>query len=139
MTMHHHPMLIVFAIFAVLSFGCAQTQESKRITDGITDEIWNCSDSGSFGTLVSLTRQKIDGEDSGVATVSVAGNTHLAVFHIDGINLRWNFGGLNEKEYYKYSFIIEPDGDGFYFDIALADEDGIATSSQHFMCYTTWY
>ena len=135
--MHHRSMLTVFAIFAVLSFGCVQTQESRRITDGITDEIWKCSDFGFYGALVSLTRQKIDGEDSGVATVSAAGNTQLAVFRIDGINLRWNFGGQNEKGFYKYSFIIEPNGDGFYFDIAFADEDGIATSSQQFSCYKT--
>ena len=47
-----------------------------------------------------------------------------AYFSRDGLNLRWDWGHDGIKGY-MYSFIIEPDGTGLYYDFSTS-KDGIA-------------
>ena len=48
----------------------------------------------------------------------------IAYFARDGLNLRWDWGE-HKNGGYKYSFIIEPDGTGLYYDFG-ASSDGTA-------------
>ena len=64
--------------------------------------------------------------------ISVAGVTHFAFFYIEGLNRRWDFG----KEM-NYSFIIEPDGWGVYYDFRLAEDDGRTKARQVFKCVSS--
>lgn len=46
-----------------------------------------------------------------------------AYYHRDGLNLRWDWGSDGYGTSYKYSFVIEPDGTGLYYDFS-ASTDG---------------
>ena len=48
----------------------------------------------------------------------------IAYFSRDGLNLRWDWGE-HKNGGCKYSFIIEPDGTGLYYDFG-ASSDGTA-------------
>ena len=79
-------------------------------------EKWRCFDgkytvSENSTVLVELSGRIATGETVGSGQIWVGGVVWDAVFKIAGFNRRWNFG-----EELKYSFIIEPDGSGGYFD-----------------------
>ncbi len=94
--------------------------------------------------------------------VSVAGVTHKAHFHIEGLNRRWDFGtdlledrledrledlgkGWDLEDFgkvledlsktiYTFSFIIQPDGSGLYFDFSRVGGGEPTGPSQIFKC-----
>lgn len=45
-----------------------------------------------------------------------------AYFSRDGLNLRWDWGNhyRDGSSRYRYSFVIEPDGTGFYYDFSTS-------------------
>lgn len=58
-----------------------------------------------------------------------------AFFSRAGLNLRWDWGS-NERDgstYYRYSFVIEPDGTGLYYDFSISD-DGVAKPRGFYKC-----
>lgn len=61
--------------------------------------------------------------------VSVAGVTHPAVFYIEGLNRRWDFG-----KQMSYSLIIKPNGSGSYYDFSRVGEGEPTGPSQRFDC-----
>lgn len=61
--------------------------------------------------------------------VSVAGVNHPAVFYIEGLNRRWDFGkGMS------YSLILKPDGSGSYYDFSRVGKGEPTGPSQRFDC-----
>lgn len=58
-----------------------------------------------------------------------------ASFVREGLNLRWDWGSyLRDGGYYfRYSFIIEPDGTGLYYDFSTST-DGISNAKGRYQC-----
>ncbi len=122
-------LLIIFILVAVVTLG-VQAQENKDATT----ETWRCFERTDFlntTVLVKLTRVTIDNEKFGYGEVSVAGITYPAIFEVAGFNRRWNFG-LDEM--WDYSFVIEPNGDGAYYDFSNVEDGDTTTPSQLFTC-----
>ena len=122
-------LLIIFVLVAIVTLG-VQAQEIKDSTT----EIWRCFERTDFSNatvLVELTRVTIDNEKFGVGEVSVAGITYPAIFEVAGLNRRWNFG---LDELWDYSFIIEPNGDGAYYDFSNVEDGDTTKPSQFFAC-----
>ena len=47
-----------------------------------------------------------------------------AYFSRDGLNLRWDWGSYKRigSEKYRYTFVIEPDGTGLYYDFSTSTD-----------------
>ena len=105
-----------------------QAQES----DGITTEEWRCFDRSDYSmetVIVRLNRVTGDGKTHGLGTVAVAGITHRGAFEVAGFDRRWSFG-----EDFEYVFIIEPSGDGAYYDFSDVEAGGKTGPSQTYSC-----
>ncbi len=77
-------------------------------------EVWECKDRYADNWESILVRVTVEsGREKG--NISVAGVTHEAVFEVEGFNRRWDWG-LKADDTYRYSFIIEPNGEATYFD-----------------------
>ena len=79
--------------------------------------------------VVTLTRRSSKDDKSGFGDVSITGITHRARFSVEGLERRWDFG-----ENDKYSFIIDPQGDGAYYDFSNAEEGERVQPSLEFSC-----
>ena len=57
-------------------------------------------------------------------------------FSRQGLNLRWDWGSYNRdgSDKYRYSFIIEPDGSGLYYDFSTST-DGTAKARQFYKTF----
>lgn len=58
------------------------------------------------------------------ATVKASDIEYPADQYAEGLNLRWNFGwqyGLFDPSVAPYSFLIEPSGEGLYYDFTRSD------------------
>ena len=125
-------LLVIFILITAVTFG-VQAQESEDTTT----EIWRCFDLVDFGkstVLIRLTRVTRYSEDVGVGEVSVAGVTYMALFQVTGLDRRWDFGS---DEIPIYSFIIQPNGDGAYYDFSNVEAGGTTMPSQNFKCVST--
>ena len=150
MKRHHNGllMLLVIALFvafaALLLTGCSteSIEYEKRygcltfahIGDGPVRETWQCFDrfeSVRTRPLVTLTR--LGGDSDGYGEVSVADETHPAVFRVYGIDWRWDFGCDERDTAYPFAFAIEPDGTGLYYNFRPST-DGTAKPSDLFDC-----
>ena len=69
-------------------------------------------------------------EEAGVsARVSVAGVDYAAVYYVQGIDRRWDFG-----DELKYTFVVRPDGSTLYYDFSRAEEGEEIPPKQTFFC-----
>lgn len=75
-------------------------------------ETWKCWDLFDQSESILVTATVEPGRKKG--GIAVAGVIHATVFQVAGFDRRWDFGSSNKG--YQYSFIIEPNGDGHYFD-----------------------
>ena len=110
-----------------------QTQESS----GTTTEKWRCFGEFDFDkktALVRLTRVTKDDERSGFGEVFVAGITHKALFQVEGLNRRWDFGKELRTGSYSYTFVIFPGGGGAYYDFSGVELGGKTKARQFFDC-----
>ena len=95
-------------------------------------EAWRCFAPTDFlkeTAVVELTRETLDGQAEGVGEVSVAGVAWPAMFRIAGLNRRWDFG-----EEFSYAFVIEPSGQGAYYDFSSVEDSDGTGASQFFGC-----
>ena len=122
--------LVIFTLVATITFGVL-AQENKDTTI----EKWRCFARMDFtkkDVLVELSRVTNYNEKFGYGEVSVAGITYRAEFYIAGFDRRWDFGDAGST--WNYSFVINPNGDGAYYDFSNV-EDGQSTSpNQMFSC-----
>ena len=98
---------------------------------------WTCYASSDFRKatpLVSLAYYSgpLD-ENVAMGSLEVFGAFKPAWLRSTGLNLRWNFGDLDDDLAYPYAFVLEPDGTGLYYDFSMSD-DGSAKPSQIFQC-----
>ena len=124
---------LVVCVALMGAFILVQTQESS----GTTIEKWRCFGQFDFDkktALVKLTRVTKDGEKSGSGEVSVAGVTHKALFQVEGLNRRWDFGQEPRTGSYSYSFLIFPGGGGAYYDFSDVEPGGKTKAKQFFNC-----
>lgn len=92
-------------------------------------ETWQCfnhSDSDRTNVLLTLSRLNNTGE------VSVAGTTYSTSFEVQGLDRRWDFG-LDDDGSYDYTFVVQPDGTGLYYDFS-GSTDGSANPGQTYRC-----
>jgi hypothetical protein len=75
-------------------------------------ETWQCWDYFDQSESILVTATVEPGRKKG--GIAVAGVMHATVFQVAGFDRRWDFGFSNKA--YQYSFIIEPNGEGKYFD-----------------------
>ena len=117
---------LVCMMFTVLATFGVQAQGSDTV------ETWHC-----FTWIDIFVRKKVSVEltraTEASGQVSVAGITYSALFYIEGINRRWDFG-----EDIQYSFIISPDGRGSYYDFSRVEEGETTWPSQEFYCMSPW-
>ena len=98
---------------SVVAFVAAVALCSVVLADGAKPvEVWECKDFVSPGPVL-VTAMVESNRDTG--NITVAGVTQATVFNLAGFNRRWDFGLLSDGTY-KYAFVIEPNGDGEYFD-----------------------
>ena len=96
---------------------------------------WTCyalSDFRKKTPLISLTSGALV-KNFALGGVKVFGASNLAWVQSKGLNLRWNFGDLDDALAYPYAFVLKPDGTGLYYDFSASD-DGRAKPSQLFRC-----
>lgn len=120
--------VLILAIYFLL----APLAEAKE-PNTVLVETWKCyavTDFGQADVLVLLTRRKQADPEFEFGTVKVAGIQYTSTFGVRGFNRRWNFSNGDTN----YSFVIEPDGTGRYYDFSRADDNGVATSSQVYEC-----
>ena len=106
--------LLTFGILTALAIFDAQAQSPQELIN----ENWHCYGRRDFGektVLVKLTRILKAGSNTGIGTVSVAGVTYFALFKLAGFKRQWDFG---KGERPNYSFVIQPDGTGGYYDFS---------------------
>ncbi len=106
-------LLVASTFLPVWAFGAG---EDKPIT-----EKWRCLDHLAKGEAVRLTRV------GGRGRVVVAGVAHPAMFRVQGIDRRWDFG-----DDFQYAFIIRPSKRGSYYDFSMEKEK--VKPSQLFEC-----
>lgn len=103
------------------------------IGSGPVRETWRCFDTlDRHRTMPLVTLTRLGGGSYGFGEVFVGDTTHPADFRVDGLNWRWNFG-CTEDGAYPYSFIIEPDGTGLYYNFRPS-ADGRADPSEFYDC-----
>jgi TonB family protein len=89
-------------------------------------ETWRCWDYADRSETVLVTATVEAGRKEG--SIAVAGVIHTTVYRVTGFDRRWDFGLENKS--YQYSFVIEPNGGGKYFDFGVAK----ATPKQLMKC-----
>jgi len=95
-------------------------------------ETWECRDRFAVNWKSILVTATVEsGREKG--NIAVAGITQEAVFRVEGFDRRWDFGLLANGSY-RYSFIIEPNGDAAYYDFG---EAGTAKPSHLMTCRQT--
>lgn len=59
----------------------------------------------------------------------------VANFSRQGLDLRWDWGDYERdgSSRYRYSFVIQPDGTGFYYDFSIS-ENGVAKPRDIYKC-----
>ena len=75
-------------------------------------EVWKCNDSSQYDydedkviVTAKVNKSLVTGE------ISVSGITHETRYGVEGFERRWSFG-----DRFQYSFFINPNGDGFYYE-----------------------
>lgn len=127
--------LLFLITFHVVGLRPAKAQAPEDFQAGLEAlETWRCFslfDLSKETVLFTLYRLK---EDEG-GLVSVAGVIQRARFYVAGLRRRWDFpsDAVLADESYLYSFVIEPDGTGAYYDFSTST-DGQARPSQVYTC-----
>lgn len=103
---------IAAALIATLTFGSAHAEK------------WACY--SGYGQhkkdlfiLTSDNTQPDSQFQSG--TVDVAGKSQTAIYYIDGLNRRWDWGWGGNGQPAMFSIIIKPTGAGSYYNFSLTN------------------
>lgn len=91
-------------------------------------ERWYAVDKYNYDSLVDEVRFQVGYFLENKIGFVLYGNGTMGVeayFSREGLNLRWDWGSDGYGTSFKYSFIIEPDGTGLYYDFS-ASKDGTA-------------
>ncbi len=86
-------------------------------------ETWSCTDIHNSNDILAAANVYKGRKDG---SIMVADIEHQTKFRINGFNRRWDFD--------YYSFIIEPDGTGYYYDFSLSKSGEKVQSSIVMQC-----
>ena len=64
-----------------------------------------------------------------LGVVVVAGETHITMFSVQGVDRRWDWNDAND------TMVIGPGGHGSYYNFRLADDEGRVKASSLFECH----
>ena len=70
-------------------------------------------------------------KDERTGKIKVAGKSFETQYELEGLDHRWDWGSNEEDDGYNYAFVIQPDGDGAYFNFGYED---LTTADQVFTC-----
>ena len=116
-------------------------------------EFWECFESSAYAlyeaekrlgrtfserppVLVKLGRKRTSDEESRdllSGFVRFAENVTFGKFQITGLDRRWDWD-IQSDASYEYSFVIEPNGDGSYYDFSRVESGESAQPSQLYQC-----
>lgn len=128
--------ITVFAVF-VSCVSVPQNAGSRELTlSGYTvseadfggTECWYAVDKYNYDDIVEKIRFQVgyfkNSPSDGFILYEDGAVGELAYFSRQGLDFRWDWGSNGENGY-RYSFIIEPDGTGLYYDFSTS-KDGTA-------------
>jgi hypothetical protein len=110
-----HGRLTVLLIASLCSTGAVAQARS---------ETWSCT---TFFGSEALVVAAHEGGNTG--TIAVAGTQHKTRYGVEGFDRRWSFGPVVRDTTPRFLFLVEPDGDGYYFDFAEGPD-----SQQRYWC-----
>lgn len=126
-------------------FGACVEQRRVDALQAVTtaSETWECYERVSrdratpLVLLDGLLRMDSEVPNVGPGTVRLVGLVeHDARFGIAGLNRRWDFS-LDEDGTYDFAIVIEPNGDGSYYDFSRVAAGESTSPSQLYSCERT--
>lgn len=130
----------ILAILALACLALSAVAQETTTPNGVSkppglvlpakpDETWSCADrfDSPRKELVRLTAYR----EFAFGVVVVSGISQFAQYQVQGFNRRWDFGALKESGSLPFAFLIEPNGDGAYYDFSGAAE---AKADQLYKC-----
>ena len=127
-------------LFIMILFSCVSVPRERNrqlsLTNGYsiseTDfggvERWYAVDKYNFGNSSDEVRFQVgyfkEGDIIGFILYGTGTTGESAFFSRNGLDLRWDWG-LDTEGSFKYSFVIQPDGTGLYYDFSTS-KDGNA-------------
>ena len=142
-------LTITFAVIAALvltscaGFPASATSSGPRtlVIDGETiteDEVggfisWACKDYINGGRTLVEVGYFGDPDLEGLGFILYDGgySGEYTKYYRDGLDLRWDWGSDSGG----YSFVIDPDGKGYYFDFSTAKKGETLTQTVGYNCY----
>lgn len=94
-------------------------------------EKWICKSVNSYEWNTIVEAEVNSGRESG--SIKVAGIVHEAQFEIRGFDRRWDFALQNDGTF-DYTFVLQPDGSGAYYNFSRAKPDELVNPSQALKC-----
>ena len=88
-------------------------------------ERWYAVDKYNYDSLVDEVRLQVGYfKENNIGFVLYGNGTtgEEAYFHRQGLDLRWDWGSSGYGTSYKYTFVIEPDGTGLYYDFSTSTD-----------------
>ncbi|MCQ2248434.1 MAG: hypothetical protein MJZ50_05420 [Treponema sp.] len=138
--------LIVISLVFISCVSISSEKNRNLIIDGYTVneqdfggcERWYAVDKYNYDDLFEKVRIQVGYfKDNNIGFVLYEDGTvgEEAYFSRKGLDLRWDWGiyESNGSTRCKYSFVIEPDGTGLYYDFSISD-DGIAKPRGIYRC-----
>ena len=114
-------------IALALLFTCSGSLLAQAL--GAQETKWTCTEtreylSGSRFAHVALT-QPAEMPGVGEVYITLAHVRRFAIVRSQGLEIRWNWNDpdSDNDDGYRYSFIIEPSGEGGYLDFNFGEED----------------
>lgn len=129
------PFLILFFLIIVFSSCVAMppTPRDRKLTlSGLeyseTDhggvERWYVVDKYNYDELIEEVRFQVgyfkDANIIGFILYEKGTTGEIAFFSREGLDLRWDWGAYGDS--FRYSFVVEPDGTGLYYDFSTSSD-----------------
>ena len=115
--------LVLKSLIILIAFPFILNAEGEEKSEDAF-ELWRCKDNEySEDVIITASRNGLVGK------IDIAGIVQWARFSVEGFDRRWDFepDGLR----FKFSFIIEPDGTGRYYDFTQHER---SRASQLYHC-----
>lgn len=124
------PMKKLLIIAAVTLSGSSLAGDSSPA--GGFESMWEC---GKYSANPALIVAYVFKKGGGGVYAVGAGEMQDAIYYVEGVNRRWDFGPMVGKtKSLRYSLLIQPDGTGLYVDFISG---GAVKPSQTFECKQT--
>lgn len=102
------------------------------ISSPVFSEAWECKE--IVGTWDNILIEAKVVKKPGTGVITAAGKDNLSKYSIKGFTRRWDFGGTNSKGVFNYSFLLELNGDGSYYDFSSAKEGAYVSPLMTYQC-----